>query len=329
MKKFSLFNKFSSKGVSKDDEYIEAPTNFKGFFIMLGRKFWNISNLNLVYTLCNIPVFFLLFNLFTHQFDKAVYTPASPMYAAFYGIKEASENTFIDLYYSFTSGFSTIFEPTTMTYVFYGIGALTIITFGLSNAGAAYCIRGYNRCEPVFLFSDFFGTIKKNFLQALIMGVLDLIIIAVLFFDYTFWMGQPGFINAMLMYFALFLCVLYFMMRFYIYTLLITFKLSVFKIFKNALILTLVGIKRNLLAFIGIVLVVFLNFALFMLYAPIGIMLPLILTICLCMFIAGYASYPVIKKYMIDPFYAEQNDKKSDEEDKNDGEDDVVFEDRG
>ena len=81
--KNNMFNLLSSKSITKDDEYAEIPTNFPGFFVMLKRKFWNISNLNLVYTLCNLPVFFLLFAI-THYLDKAVYTISSPMQVSFF-----------------------------------------------------------------------------------------------------------------------------------------------------------------------------------------------------------------------------------------------------
>ena len=59
-----------------------------------------------------------------------------------------------------------------------------------------------------------------------------------------------------------------------------------------------------------------------LLYLPVGIIMPIILTFGLFMFIAGYASYPVIKKYMITPFYEDEN--CSDYSD-----DEPVFEDRG
>ena len=59
-------------------------------------------------------------------------------------------------------------------------------------------------------------------------------------------------------------------------------------------------------------------------------MLPIILTIGVVMFISGYASFPVIKKYMIDPYYNENPDEDPDSESySDDDDDDVVFEDRG
>ena len=49
MKKFKLFSyEPPAKGVKKNDDRASVQTDFFGFFIMYGRKFWNLSNLNLL-----------------------------------------------------------------------------------------------------------------------------------------------------------------------------------------------------------------------------------------------------------------------------------------
>ena len=109
--------------------------------------------------------------------------------------------------------------------------------------------------------------------------------------------------------------VLYFFMRFYLYLLLVTFDLSILKIFKNALIFVVLGIKRNLMGFLGILLVTSINIALFPLFAitPLGIAIPLILPflyyIAVTAFTASYAAYPVIDRYMIAPYRKENEDQ--------------------
>lgn len=320
-----LFKFFSAKPITKDDEFAEIPTNFKGFFVMLGRKFWNISNLSLLFSLANFPVFAILLG-FSMQ-DKHIVID-SPAFAEFFGVIGENMSSSAAEIFSSVSSFGVKTVPSTASWICFGIGALLLITFGLSSAGAAYCIRGYNRGDPVFLISDFFYTIKKNWKQALVVGILDIFFIVVLIFDYMFWYSQPGFIEGILMYFALFLCVLYFFMRYYIYTILITFDLSIYKIFKDAFLLSFLGFKRNIVAFVGILAVVFINFFISTVILSVGIMLPIILTFALCMFIAGYASYPVIQKYMIDPFYPDANDRNVDDDYESD-DDEPVFEDRG
>ncbi len=318
MKKNKLFEMFSSKPVTKDDEFAQIPTNFKGFFVMLFRKFWNLSSLSILYSVCNFPVFFLLL---AYSLKDTVIVVASPMSAALHGFMNVCTSSSLMQLFPIVSAYGTTTVPTTTSYVCLGISLLFLITFGLTNAGAAYIIRGYNRGEPVFLFSDFFSTIKKNWKQSLAMGVIDIVISFVLVFDFMFWYSQPGFVNGILMYFALFLCVIYFFMRFYIYTLLITFDLSIYKILKDAFLMSFLGFKRNFVALFGIILVLALSVQLFILIPSAGIMLPIILTFALLMFISGYASYPVIKKYMIDPYYHDDEVNNDDDE--------PVFEDRG
>lgn len=317
-KRLSLFRAFSSKGVTKDDEFSEIPINFKGFFVMLGRKFWNISNLSLLYSFVNLPVLFFLLG---YSMRQAVSVVSNPMNSVFYSFWQITESPELASVFPFVNSVSKTYVSGTASYVFYAIAALFLFTFGISNAGAACVVRGYNRGDPVFLISDFFGAIKRNWKQAIIIGILDIVFSFALVFDYLFWQGQPGFISGIFMYFALFLCVLYFFMRFYIYTIMITFDLSIYKIFKDAFLLSFLGFKRNFAALIGIILVLAASMYLCLLYLPIGIILPIILTLGLLMFISGYASYPVIKKYMIDPYYKDEEVAESDDE--------PVFEDRG
>ena len=324
MKENKLFKFFTPKSITKDDEFAEIPTNFKGFFVMLGRKFWNISNLSLLFTAANFPLLFVLLGV--GLMDKQM-VARGPMFSQSFGMYQISSSPELSNLFSTTSFFTTTSVLSTASIVCFAVAALFVLIFGLSSAGCAYIVRGYNKGEPVFLISDFFYTVKRNWKQALPMGILDLVFSFILVYDFLFWQGTPGFIGSIMMYFALFLCVVYLFMRFYIYTILITFDLSIFKILKDAFLLSFLGFKRNILALLGLIVVLYINLQLFFLLPSLGIMLPIVLTLGLSIFICGYASYPVIKKYMIDPFYPEESD--NDEENYDSEDDDVVFEDRG
>ena len=110
------------------------------------------------------------------------------------------------------------------------------------------------------------------------------------------------------------LAILYFFMRFYIYHLQITFELSIRKILKNALIFTTLGIKRNLMALLGMVLLtaivvglVALTIGLFgMNLLPIPVMISLMIYLAATAFISSYAAYPIIDRYMIAPFVSNE-----------------------
>ena len=101
------------------------------------------------------------------------------------------------------------------------------------------------------------------------------------------------------------LIVIYIIFRFYTYLMLVTFNIKISKMFKNALIFTVLGIKRNILALVGLAIVTAIAVLPMLLFVQVGlgiaIVLPLIYYLGVCAFIYTYAAYPVIKKYMIDP----------------------------
>ena len=104
-------------------------------------------------------------------------------------------------------------------------------------------------------------------------------------------------------------------MRFYIYLMLVTFDLSTFKIYKNALIFTILGIKRNLMAVLGILALVAVNALLFIMLRPFNIVVPAILPVFYLLpsitLLTTYGAYPVIEKYMIKTVPADDNDDKT------------------
>ena len=99
----------------------------------------------------------------------------------------------------------------------------------------------------------------------------------------------------------------------------VTFKLSVFKILKNSLIFSLLGFKRNVLAFLGIIFCIFI--VIIFLFGVGGILVPLAIAAPLAMlfatmaFMKVYASYFKIKEIMIDPYLAEHPEEKKPEND--------------
>ena len=116
------------------------------------------------------------------------------------------------------------------------------------------------------------------------------------------------------MYFVIFaLAIIYFIMRFYIYLLLVTFDMKTFKIIKNSFIFSILGIKRNIMALLGIILVVVIHALMiwFLISTPLGftMILPFVYILALTAFMSAYAAFPIIDKYLIEP-YAEKEDEE-------------------
>lgn len=206
--------------------------------------------------------------------------------------------------------------PVYNSYVYYviaAIGVVYVITFGWQNVAGTYLARSLVRGDPVFVISDYFYAIKKNWRQGLIMGLLDCLFIGVLIVDYLYFRYHAETFMLNVMYFATVAIIyIYYTMRFYTYMQMITFDISLWKILKNSLIFTALGVKRNVVATLGLFVLAAINIGLTIVLFPLRIILPLILPlfyfIGTSFFVKAYAAYPVIEKYMIDPVVSKKGD---------------------
>ncbi len=318
-KKFNWFGMYNleGKGVDKDEpDFISEPT-FGNFFRLLGRKWNTLITVNLMMVFGNFPIFFY----FIYRAGYFGITTSAPYFQQFiplYGAAMFEHSPVVSALY----GIFGIQVPTTvntpMTLLFLWLTALLFITFGPVNAGITYITRGMMRGEPIFLWSDFWHAIKKNFKQALPMGIIDLAGLLLLGNDIVFFWGHlTSFGMYMMFYASIIMFLLFFIMRFYMYHIMITFDLPLYKIFKNSIIFTLLGIKRNLMGLLGCIVVIALNYLIFGTYIPVGIVLPFVFTPALMMLIETYTAYPKIKEYMIDPYYGDSSggsDEASDDD---------------
>lgn len=290
------------KGVEPGED---TTPNLKFFFKQLGRKFSKIVSLNILMIFQVLPILAALYLYFFAS--PTTPTQYFPEYAALFGIQEtaatAASSATLGLF-SFQLGL-----PTYNTYVYWVIGVLAVflvITYGWQKVGSIYVTRGLVRGDSVFVFSDYFYAIKKNLKQGFILGLIDCICIGVLTYDLVyFYYTAPSTLTNLMYALTFALVFIYIIFRFYTYLMLVTFNMKIGKILKNALIFTVLGIKRNLLALLGLAIVTAFAVAMIVILLPVGmgvtIVLPLIYYLGVCAFIYTYAAYPVIKKYMIDP----------------------------
>ena len=107
----------------------------------------------------------------------------------------------------------------------------------------------------------------------------------------------------------------------------VTFKLSIYKMIKNSLIFSLLGLKRNLVAFLAIILLILFEFILMFgtggILVPFAVAAPLAIMLSAMSFIKVYAAYPKIKQYMIDPYL----DEHPEESGNNSQDDDIIMRD--
>ena len=207
-----------------------------------------------------------------------------------------------------------------MVILFLVLALVLLFIFGPINVGSTYILRNMVRREPVFIWSDFWYAIRRNKKQGILFGILDAILIGVLAFDlvYFYKMLGTGFMTDLMFFIVLFITLIYFFMRFYIYIIMVTFDLSIKKILKNSLIFAILGFKRNIMALLGIILMLGINLALLLLLVPLNMMFPIILPVFYLLgfggFMAAYAAYPTIDKYMIKPYNAPEEEGEDGEE---------------
>ena len=291
------------KGVEKGED---TTPNLKYFFKLWGRKFWKLISLNFFMLVQVLP---LGIGIFLYLAGPTVSTQYDPLYPVLLGAQTAlptSEGMTL-----FTSAAGLLHDtPIFNSWTYWVIGGLIlfhIITYGWQKVGTTYILRNLVRGDGVFMFSDYFYAIKRNMKQGFVMGLIDSAAIFMLVFDFLYFYNTPAdSLSNSIMYIMIFaLILIYGVMRFYTYLMLVTFNMKLSKIFKNALIFTVMGIKRNIMALLGILLLVAISALAIVYLVPLKvavvIIIPALCLLAFCGFMYTYAAYPVIQKYMIDP----------------------------
>lgn len=304
-RKFNLYDFFNGRDGKGVEKHPDAPRNLKFFFSLYRSRFGTLFTLNLMMVLGNFPILFFLFAL-SGNLNHTSTAPTSALYPVLYGITQIGGGTPLPILapiYGILGQFGAVSVPSTATYIFYAIGILTVFTAGFVNVGATYILRSMVREDPIFLWSDYRYAMRRNWKQALGIGLFDSLALVGLVYGAVFYYMNTGryFFMNVAFYFFLFVAIIYLFMRPYIYLMAITFDLKFRKMLKNALIFSLLGFKRNVLAALGVLILGALVFLIIQVYLPLGIILPFILLLSHTMFYTVYAAYPVIQKYMIDP----------------------------
>ena len=308
-KKLKLFDiTRDGKGLSKAQTAKNG--SIKRFFISYKDNFGKITSVNMFMVIGNFMLIFLIITLSGLTKAKGL-MPAFDSFQNFAGYFANTQPSAHSMGLYAHEGIQTIvYQPTTLTYVFYALSSLTLLTFGCVNAGTAYILRNIAKGEPVFIWSDFWYAVKRNWKQALPFGIIDAGINALLIWNIYSMLNSTGdFFTNTMFWCNVVLFVLYFVMRYYIYVQMVTFKLSVFKILKNSMIFALLGFKRNIVALFGIIIGLVIELICIIglggILVPFGIALPFLILFSTFAYMKVYAAFFKIKEIMIDPYLKE------------------------
>lgn len=197
----------------------------------------------------------------------------------------------------------------------YILFCIPIVTIGPATAAMTKILRNYAREEHAFILSDFWDTFKQNFKQGLAMGLIDIFAVVLIVFDFIMYMNMSGsskmFTSVALAVLLLSVTVLLFM-NYYVFLMMVTFKLTFKQLLKNAFIFAWAGFFRNIL-------ITILNFAIISLClimiigsSPTAFLFILFILFSLfstCGLITNFIVYPLVKKYMIDGFDPETGER--------------------
>ncbi len=308
-KKFKLFDsQREGKGVEKD-EIIDF--SLKGFFRRLKINLSRLVSVNILLVLGNFPFIFPLIG-FAGYFNHNSTAPQNLLYPIIKGVYMHDPSPALVPLVNIFCGQGNLSRMTVTSIVLCFMGLLMLFTYGLVMVGITYIIRNIVTGEGVFIWSDFWYAVKKNWKQGLIAGVTDLLFTGIFIYNFLFLISNLNSFLDNLMFYCTVVCIFVFLcMRTYLYLMMVTFDMSLYKMFKNALIFTFLGFGRNFMALAGALTVFFINYALYVLIMPLGIALPFLLSLAVMNFIWIFAAYPKIKQYMIDPYYEEPASKEA------------------
>lgn len=267
---FKSFNR-EGKGVAKD-----AP-NKKRFFIffeILWRHAFQIIGINFIYFVITLPLFLFMFMYIFQAMGIEVDVIASN------SLFKVSA-----VFFNFNS------------YVKWGLIALSAILYGPATCGLTYVMRNFAREEHTWAFSDFFERSWKNFGQGLIVGIIDILFILnasmYLALDTQNLAPGDGYL-AVFKYIAIIVAVLYFVMRNYIYLMIVTFKIKFMAIIKNSALFVILNFGRNLLNLVFMLLVLFLS-------TGFTVFCMAVFSFAIARFIEIFNALPAVNRYMLEP----------------------------
>jgi uncharacterized membrane protein YesL len=218
----------------------------------------------------------------------------------------------------------------------YSLACIPIITIGPATAAMIKVLKNYSIDKNAYVWLDFKEAFRQNFFRALGVGIVDIIaytgIITGCYIYPTMAASVEDEGKVFYLFFVLTLSVgiTFTIMNYYIYLMMVSTDLSMKNIIKNSLALAFLAPRQNLIALASNIilplilaaLIVFVNLQ-FLFVVP-------FLPAALVGFIVCFCCYPVVQKYVINPYY-EHRGEENPEAPKNYSESDeeTLFEDMG
>ena len=231
----SNYNK-PGKGIDKN-----APKK-KGlnlFYDTYFRKFWDIIKLNLLYFVTILPCLAVVM-LLAGGLANDVVGKYLPLAAQALGLDTIDINNLELAKLVMAADIGIRIGTAFIFTIFVGAGPMT--------AGFIYILKCFINEQPVFLVSDYFKAVKSNWKQSLGVWLIDLVVYTFAYYAIRFYggLGAPMMYLKYLLYMLLFFFTI---LHFFIYHLLISYKLPFTQLYRNSALFAIPSFPFCLLAF--------------------------------------------------------------------------------
>lgn len=193
--------------------------------------------------------------------------------------------------------------------VFYILFIILGAIVGPGLCGFMKVLRNISCRRPVFIWYDFWKAFRTNFRQGAVMGMIDMLFIIAMSFAIPMYytMAETNSFFNIPFIICLITSFLFVMMHFYIYLLIASTNLSLWQILKNSLYLTAIEIKISIINLITTVIILLSFWLLFPFSAFTLVLIPSFLGL-----LYAFNCFPVIRKYVIKPYYDARGEKMPD-----------------
>ena len=222
------------KGVNKRDP---KQSKLSIFFEILPRKMWNLFKANILYLLTSLPTLFvtmIVVGILSSRITESM-MPMIANYLNLSGVDMANAD-FVN-----SVVIVDLILRAIVAFLF-----MVILGQGPATAGITYILRNYAREDHAWMLGDWWKHTKNNFVQALSVWIIDLVMLCIFAIAVNTYMNMGG-IGLVLSGVIIVMAIIYMTMHFYIYQLMVTFESSIKDLYKNAFALAAQKLPRNLL----------------------------------------------------------------------------------
>lgn len=277
-----LFNSYMKpgKGVSKEDL---DKHGLSLYLDILGRRFWSLMSLNLLYVVLSIPAIVIGY------------------FVSAYLLTWIVQIIRLEFTADIATGLSLLSSVATVLLILF-CGS------GPANAGIVTVLRKHVEDSHSWGWSDFFYGFRKNFMQAILVYIINILLTSIFVVGFVYYsVIMKGLLSSILSMAVVVVGVIFFMMQMYTYQIMICVELRVRDIYRNAALLVLGKLPWNVLIGIVTAFLIVLVYEVFMSIPVVGVLLLIVFFYSFTIFTQVFMTNNIMKKYVLEPAYQQSS----------------------